>query len=90
MSAYRTGWIRLLKVDVEGGEFAVFGVGEDLRCLDQVDQVVMELHPAVSATRTPWWVRLRQHGYAADPHDNAGTRVRTTSSRPDYAYFWRS
>jgi hypothetical protein len=45
MLAYQIGRIGLLKVDIEGGEFGVFGSGEDLRWLDQVDQVVMEIHP---------------------------------------------
>jgi len=31
--------------------------------------------------------RLRQHGFAADLRENAGTRVCATSSRLDYAYF---
>ena len=44
MSVYQIDRIGLLKVDIEGGEFAVFGSGEDLRWLDRVDQVVMEVH----------------------------------------------
>ena len=77
-----------MKVDIEGGEFAVFGGDEDLGWLDRVDQVVMEVHrnfgDAVALVG-----QLRQHGFAVDLRDNAGTRVSTTSSRPDYAYFWR-
>ena len=33
MSAYQIDTIGLLKVDIEGGEFALFGGDEDLRCL---------------------------------------------------------
>ena len=44
MSAYQIDRIGLMKVDIEGGEFAVFSDEEDLGWLDQVDQVVMEVH----------------------------------------------
>jgi FkbM family methyltransferase len=85
MSAYRTGRIRLLKVDVEGGEFAVFGADEDLRWLDQVDQVVMELHPAFG-DGDALVGRLRQHGFAADPRDDEGTPVPASCGRAAYVY----
>jgi FkbM family methyltransferase len=85
MSNHRTGRIRLLKVDVEGGEFAVFGAGEDLRWLDQVDQVVMELHPAFGDAAALVG-RLRQHGFAADPRDDEGTPVPVGSGRVAYVY----
>jgi FkbM family methyltransferase len=85
MSAYQVGRIGLLKVDVEGGEFAVFSAEEDLRWLDQVDQVVMELHPAFGDA--PALVgRLRQHGFAADPRDDEGTAVPAGSGRAAYVY----
>jgi FkbM family methyltransferase len=88
MSAHRIDRIRLLKVDIEGGEFAVFASGEDLRWLDQVERVVMEVHGDFGDAAALVG-RLRQHGFAVDLRDNAGTRVSATSSRLDYAYFRR-
>ena len=85
MSAYQIGRIGLLKVDIEGGEFAVFGSDEDLRWLDQVDQVVMEVHPSFGDAAALIG-RLRQYGFAIDLRDNAGTRVSATSDRLEYAY----
>jgi FkbM family methyltransferase len=89
MSAYQIGRIGLLKVDIEGGEFAVFGIDEDLRWLDQVDQVVMEVHPSFGDAAA-LISRLRQYGFAIDLRDNAGTRVSATSDRLEYAYCRRS
>ena len=89
VSAYQIGRIGLLKVDIEGGEFAVFGTDEDLRWLDQVDQVVMEVHPSFGDAAALIG-RLRQYGFAIDLCDNAGTRVSAISGRLDYAYCWRS
>ena len=53
MSAYHIGRIGLLKVDIEGGEFAVFSRDEELRWLDRVDQVVMEVHRRFRRCRRP-------------------------------------
>ena len=89
MSAYQMGRIGLLKVDIEGGEFAVFDSDEDLGWLDQVDQVVMEVHGGFGDT-VALISRLRQHGFAVDLRDNEGARVPVTSGRLDYAYFRRS
>ena len=89
MSAYQIGRIGLMKVDIEGGEFAVFSDEEDLSWLDQVDQVVMEVHGDFGDAAALVG-RLRQHGFAADLRDNAGNRVSATSSGLDYAYFRRS
>jgi FkbM family methyltransferase len=88
MSAYQIGRIGLMKIDIEGGEFAVFSDQEDLSWLNQVDQVVMEVHGNFGDAAALVG-RLRQHGFAADLRDNAGTRVCATSSRLDYAYFRR-
>jgi FkbM family methyltransferase len=88
MSDYRIDRIGLLKSDIEGGEFAVFGTGEDLRWLERVDQVVMEVHPgwgdAVGLID-----RFQQHGYRVDLRDNVGISVGARSGRVDYAYCWR-
>lgn len=85
ISVSQIGRIGLLKVDIEGGEFAVFDCAEDLGWLDQVDQVVMEVHHAfgdVAALVS----RLCCHGFAVDLRDNAGARVPADSGRLDYVY----
>jgi FkbM family methyltransferase len=89
MSAYDIDRIGLLKSDIEGGEFAVFDSGEDLRWLDRVEQVVMEVHGAFGDAAALVG-RFRQHGFAVDLRDNVGNRVSATSSRLDYAYCRRS
>ncbi|MGH3218875.1 MAG: FkbM family methyltransferase [Streptosporangiaceae bacterium] len=85
MSAYQIARIALLKVDIEGGEFAVFGGDEDLRWLDQVDQVVLEVHRDFGDA-TALIGRLRARGLDLDLRDNAGNRVSASSGRLDYAY----
>ena len=77
-----------MKVDIEGGEFAVFSDDEDLSWLDRVDQVVMEIHSDFGDVAALVG-RLRQRGFVADLRDSVGTRVSVTSSRIDYAYFRR-
>jgi FkbM family methyltransferase len=89
MSAYQIGRVGLLKADIEGGEFAVFGSDEDLCWLDLVDQMVMEVHPSFGDA-TALIGRLRQYGFIIDLRDNAGTRVSANSGRLDYAYCRRS
>ena len=89
MSAYQIDRIGLLKVDIEGGEFTVFGGDEDLRWLDRVDQVVMEVHPGFGDTAALVG-RLHQHSFAVDLRDSAGARVAASSDRLDYAYCRRS
>ncbi len=89
MSAYQIDTIGLLKVDIEGGEFALFGGDEDLRCLYRVDQMVMEVHPGFGDTAALVG-RHRQHGFAVDLRDNTGGRVAASSDRLDYAYCRRS
>jgi FkbM family methyltransferase len=89
VSAYQIGRVGLMKVDIEGGEFAVFSDDEDLSWLDQVDQVVMEVHSDFGDVAALVG-RLRQRGFIADLRDNVGTGVSVTSSRLDYAYFRRS
>jgi FkbM family methyltransferase len=89
MSAHQIGRIGLLKADIEGGEFAVFGSDEDLHWLEQVEQVVIEVHSGFGDAAALIG-RLRQHGFAVDLRDNAGIRVSATSSRLDYIYCRRS
>lgn len=85
MSAYQIGRIGLLKADNEGGEFAIFGSDEDLRWLDRVDQVVMEIHRDFGDSAALIG-RHRRHGFAVDLRDNAGNRVSAISDQLDYAY----
>jgi len=89
MSVYEIGRVELLKVDIEGGEFAVFGDAEDLGWLDRVEQVAMEVHRDFGDAAA-LVDRFRREGFAVDLRDNAGTRVSGTSRRLDYAYFRRS
>ena len=89
MSSYLIGRIGLMKIDIEGGEFAVFGAEEDLGWLDQVDQVVMEVHPEWGDA-TALIDRVRRRGFTVNLCDNEGASVCVTSSRLEYAYFSRS
>lgn len=85
MSDYGIDRIGLLKADIEGGEFAVFGDSEDLRWLTRVDQLVLEVHPdwgdAAGLAE-----RLSKHGYSVELRDNAGTPVTAGAGQFDYAY----
>lgn len=85
MSDYQIDRIALLKADIEGGEFAVFGASEDLGWLERVDQLVLEVHPDWGDV-AGLVDRLQQHGYRVDPRDNAGVPVIARTGRVDYAY----
>ena len=76
-------------MDIEGGEFAVFGDAEDLGWLDRVEQGAMEVHRDFGDAAA-LVDRFRREGFAVDLRDNAGTRVSGTSRRLDYAYVRRS
>ena len=85
MAAHEIRHIGLLKIDIEGGEFAVLGAEEDLGWLKHVDQVVLEVHrdfgdPAAMIDR------LRDSGFATDLRDNDGLRVAASSEQLNYAY----
>ena len=85
ISAYQIGRVGLLKMDIEGGEFAVLAEDEDLGWLDAVDQIALEVHRGfgdVSALIS----RLRRHGFMVDLRDNDGGRIADASEHPDYAY----
>lgn len=43
MSTYQIDRVGQLRIDIEGGEFAVFA-DSDLRWLEQVDQIALDLH----------------------------------------------
>jgi hypothetical protein len=85
MSDYRIDRIGLLKADIEGGEFAVFGDSEDPRWLERVDQMVLEVH-SDWGDATSLIDRLRQHGYSMDLRENSGIPVTSWTGRVDYAY----
>jgi FkbM family methyltransferase len=42
---YQIARVALLKMDIEGGEFALLAAREESRWLQQIDQVALELHP---------------------------------------------
>jgi FkbM family methyltransferase len=88
MARYRIDRIRLLKSDIEGGEFAVFGAGEDLGWLRRVDQLALELHPDWGDV-AGLIERLRRSGYTIDVRDNAGIPVTAQAGRAEYAYCQR-
>ena len=88
MSSYQIDRIGLMKVDIEGGEFAVFGAGEDLGWLDQLDQMVMEVHPGWGDA-TALVDRLVRRGFTVTLCGNEGASVSAASSRLVYAYFRR-
>ena len=44
ISAYQIDRVGLLKMDIEGGEFAVLAEDENLDWLDAVDQIALEVH----------------------------------------------
>jgi FkbM family methyltransferase len=84
MSAYRIERVGLLKVDIEGGEFAVLADG-DLGWLQGVDQLALEVHPGFG-DRAALVARLRGQGFTVDLRDNGGGRVAATSDHLDYVY----
>ena len=85
MSSYGIERIKLLKVDIEGGEFAVLSEDEDLAWLQRVDQLALEIHPSFGDA-TPLIDRIRCFGFKVDLCDNDGRRVDALSDRLEYAY----
>ena len=85
MSKYGIDRVGLLKVDIEGGEFALLGAGEDLRWLSRVDQAVLEVHGR-HGDPTAMGSRLQEAGFRVDLRDNDGRRVSVRSDQLAYAY----
>jgi Methyltransferase FkbM domain len=85
MSIYGIERIGLLKIDIEGGEFAVFAPDEDLIWLENVDEITMELHPDLGDARG-LIDRIRSHNFSVHLRDNAGSQVGSNSSGLAYAY----
>jgi FkbM family methyltransferase len=77
--------IGLLKLDIEGGEFAVLAADEDLSWLERTDQIAMEVHrdfgdvPALAR-------RLRDRGFAVMLCDNDGRAVPAVAPQACYLY----
>ena len=89
MREYGIPRIGLLKMDIEGGEFAVLADREDLSWLQRVDQLALELHRGFGDTEA-LIDRLRRHGFTIDLRDNDGGWVTSRSDHPDYAYCRRA
>jgi FkbM family methyltransferase len=85
LSRYGIDRVGLLKIDIEGGEFAVLGVHEDLHWLQQVDQLAIELHDGHGDVVT-LIDRLRCEGLTVDLRDDFGDRAAATSKSAAYAY----
>jgi threonyl-tRNA synthetase len=85
MSDYGIDRIVLLTMDIEGGEFAVFGAGEKPAWLDPVDQLVIEVHRDFGDAAS-LMDRLRIHGFSVDMRDNKDDRVTADCAHLDYAY----
>lgn len=88
ISKYQIDSIGLLKMDIEGGEFAVLADGDDLDWLRQVDQIALELHRDFGDGAS-LVDRLQRHGFTVDLQDNNGQRVTAGSEYIDYVYCHR-
>jgi FkbM family methyltransferase len=88
MAHYRIDRVGLLKVDIEGGEFAVLSAAEDLQWLARVDQVVLEVHPD-HGDPAVLVEQFRRHGFTVALRDNDGAPVAATSDHLAYAYCGR-
>lgn len=84
ISTYRIDRVSLLKVDIEGGEFAVFA-DENLHWLKLIDQLVLEIHPDFGDVAS-LIDRIQQCGFTVKLCDNDGKRVDATCPRVEYAY----
>jgi len=85
MSKYAIDRVGLLKVDIEGSEFALLGAGEDLCWLSRVDQAVLEIHGS-HGDPMAMVGRLQEAGFRVDLRDNDGRRVTVSSDQLAYAY----
>ena len=85
MLTYQMDRVGLLKMDIEGGEFAILAATEDLSWLDRVDQLAVELHRDFGASASVLY-QLQRHGFVIDARDNDGRRVPAVFGHPDYAY----
>lgn len=85
MAACNISRIGLLKMDIEGGEFAVLAEEEDLSWLERVGQLALEVHPAFGDA--PALIeRLGAAGFCTSLRDNDGHQVPAGSAALAYAY----
>jgi FkbM family methyltransferase len=85
MTRYRISRIGLMKIDIEGGEFAVLAAEDDLGWLERVDQITMEVHRQfgdVAALAN----RLASRGFAVDVRDNDGQPVSPSCEQACYLH----
>lgn len=75
--------IRFIKADVEGCEFALFG--QDLRWLDHVDRIAMEVHPSYGDA-TAMRDRLRAAGFNCWLTDKSGAVVDRIGTYVGFCY----
>jgi FkbM family methyltransferase len=85
MSIYDIDRVGLLKMDIEGGEFAVLSGHEDLAWLGRVDQIALEVHPSVGDAASIVEL-LRNHGFSVELRDNQGSSAAVSSPSLSYAY----
>jgi FkbM family methyltransferase len=85
MMKYGIDRISLLKIDIEGGEFAVLAADDDLSWLQEVDQIVLEIHRDFGDVLS-LIDRLRSHGFDVELRDNDGRRVAGSSHQLSYLY----
>jgi FkbM family methyltransferase len=80
--------VGLMKMDIEGGEFAVLADAEDLTWLTGVDQLAVELHGQHGDTAALIG-RLYEQGFTGEIRDNAGAYAHPASETATYGYFHR-
>jgi len=85
MVKHRIDRIGLLKIDIEGGEFAVLAADDDLSWLHRVDQIAMEIHCDFGDAPT-LIDRLRDNGFDVELRDDDGRRVAESSHQLTYLY----
>lgn len=85
MARFGIDRISLLKIDIEGGEFAMITEEDDLAWLDCVDQLTMEVHPEFGDVAELMRV-CEQHGLVLASADNDGAAVDPTDPTVNYVY----
>jgi FkbM family methyltransferase len=88
LAEYGIDRVGLMKMDIEGGEFAVLSAAEDLAWLSRVDQLAIELH-GDHGDVAGLAGRLAERGFTRDIRDDGGRRVDPGSAAAAYGYFRR-
>ena len=73
----------MLKVDIEGSEFAVFA-DEDLPWLRVTDQLALEIHPGFGDV-ADLVGKIRRHGFEVDLRNNNGRQVDAVGTHVEHA-----